>query len=916
MRDHMKESVKVHIQAQSAKLEQLEDESLTASWISEQFSLSRNMVSQYLNELVSDGLLIKTNTRPVYFYDRHVLEDKHDCVLEKAVYDSIEDLEKTITTRKEEDFEKLIGYRNSLRHAVEQCKASMSYPPNGLPILIHGPTGTGKSFMAQLMYEYGKHQGIISEKANFVTVNCSEYANNPELLTANLFGSKKGSYTGADSDNAGLLQVADGGVLFLDEVHCLKPECQEKLFLFMDKGIYHMLGDNETWLTSKTHLIFATTEVPEDALLKTMLRRIPLIISIPALDERPLSEKKLLIMHILREEEKRIQKCIYISNQVYQALINASYSGNVGSVKNHIKAACANAFLNDEDHETSLNIHIYNLPDDILQQSPIISTKLVDQFDMQMMDIGECEVGNYENNSLIKMYESLLKNYHKLRDTGGDFHQFLEESMHLLANYNDHVMYDMKNINNPSLDFTRKIVDKIFSIVINRYGIKINNSNILSYAKYLYEYTKSSSQICNWTDVHEEEINELISYLSSRLSREYYIAKEIIENVKLNLDIVLDNMAKMTLILNLKGYNREISLGNTICVILCHGYSTASSIADAANKLLGQYIFDGIDMQLDVSSDKITEQLNDFLKMKDRFDELVLLVDMGSLEDIYKGISRMLDCNIAIINNVSTKLALEVGSAIRKGKDIQEIMKDAASQNVCSYQYINNRKKKDAILSVCATGLGSAKKITELLLSSLPQDTPVEIVAYDYQSLVDNGINDAIFNRYQIQTIVGTMNPGIEEIPFIAVEEIILNNNIDVLYKVFSKYLDRDGIVQFSGNILKNFTLSNIVNHLTILNANKVLEDVEEVVVRMEKGLHLELSATQKVGLYMHLSCLIERLMMRSEVQAFEDIDTFCQNHENFIRVVKESFSVVESQYSVEIPVTEVAYIFNYIQAV
>ena len=79
---------------------------------------------------------------------------------------------------------------------------------------------------------------------NFVQVNCSEYANNPELLTANLFGYKKGAFTGADSDNLGLLHFADGGVLFLDEVHCLNAECQEKLFLYMDQGIYHLVGDN------------------------------------------------------------------------------------------------------------------------------------------------------------------------------------------------------------------------------------------------------------------------------------------------------------------------------------------------------------------------------------------------------------------------------------------------------------------------------------------------------------------------------------------------------------------------------------------------------------------------------------------------------------------------------------------------
>lgn len=137
-----------------------------------------------------------------------------------------------------------------LASLVNQCKATISYPPSGLPLLLYGPTGTGKSFLAQLMYEYAINQGLIAEDRNFLIVNCSEYANNPELLTANLFGHKKGAFTGADRDNPGLIKLAEGGVLFLDEVHCLKAECQEKLFLFMDKGIYHMVGDNEKWYTS------------------------------------------------------------------------------------------------------------------------------------------------------------------------------------------------------------------------------------------------------------------------------------------------------------------------------------------------------------------------------------------------------------------------------------------------------------------------------------------------------------------------------------------------------------------------------------------------------------------------------------------------------------------------------------------
>ena len=74
-----------------------------------------------------------------------------------------------------------------------------------------------------------KNNGIFSEKAKFVHVNCSEYANNPELITANLFGYKRGAFTGADNDNPGLIKVADGGMLFLDEVHCFKTWMPRKI---------------------------------------------------------------------------------------------------------------------------------------------------------------------------------------------------------------------------------------------------------------------------------------------------------------------------------------------------------------------------------------------------------------------------------------------------------------------------------------------------------------------------------------------------------------------------------------------------------------------------------------------------------------------------------------------------------------
>ena len=229
MEDNLRKLVKENTIHEKYKLN-------NASQLGTQLGLSRNWISQYLNEYYNDGTFIKINTRPVVLLDREALEEKYSIRVDKNLLTSFDELRTIIQGQNISDFEKLIGQKGSLRDVVDKCKASISYPPHGLPTLLYGPTGTGKSSIAAMMYEYGINHKILKDNAAFLHVNCSEYANNPELITANLFGYKKGAFTGAESDNVGMIKAAEGGVLFLDEVHCLRPECQEKLFLFMDNG--------------------------------------------------------------------------------------------------------------------------------------------------------------------------------------------------------------------------------------------------------------------------------------------------------------------------------------------------------------------------------------------------------------------------------------------------------------------------------------------------------------------------------------------------------------------------------------------------------------------------------------------------------------------------------------------------------
>ena len=197
------------------------DKKVSAGELAEMLDLSRANVSSDLNRLWKDGKVEKEEGRPTLFFAK---EAKNSLLLEQTSLDRLAKTNKSLLT------------------PVEQAKAAVLYPPRGMHCLILGETGVGKSGFAVLIHEFAVDIGRLDKNAPFVVFNCADYANNPQLLISQLFGVKKGAYTGAENDRKGLVEKADGGILFLDEVHRLPAEGQEIFFTFMDKGTFRRVG--------------------------------------------------------------------------------------------------------------------------------------------------------------------------------------------------------------------------------------------------------------------------------------------------------------------------------------------------------------------------------------------------------------------------------------------------------------------------------------------------------------------------------------------------------------------------------------------------------------------------------------------------------------------------------------------------
>jgi sigma-54 dependent dga operon transcriptional activator len=299
---------------------------VTAKDISDLLTLARNTVSEDLNKLLTLQKAIRIKSRPVLFFSKLEVEKENNVFFnEKLTFKSLAAFKQFITEQtidesdKPEEFSEIIGYQGSLKDQIEKLKAAVLYPPNGLNVLLGGESGVGKTLLAESLHKY--YEQFTGKETPFIYFNCSEYYNNPELLTSHLFGYQKGSFTGALEDKAGLVEYADQGFLFLDEVHRLSNEGQEKLFTLLDKGYFSRMGEADTKRAVNVRFIFATTEDFSQTFLKTFLRRIPVALMLPSIKERPIQEKIELVVKFFQNESQKIKKDITINYQVIEQLV-------------------------------------------------------------------------------------------------------------------------------------------------------------------------------------------------------------------------------------------------------------------------------------------------------------------------------------------------------------------------------------------------------------------------------------------------------------------------------------------------------------------------------------------------------------------------------------------------------------------
>lgn len=454
-------------------------------------------------------------------------------------------------------------------------------------------------------------------------------------------------------------------------------------------------------------------------------------------------------------------------------------------------------------------------------------------------------------------------------------------------------------------------IKSIIEMVNQKYRCNLKDKEINAICMFYLDYFSNRSEA---SKVDIEEYDVFISLIKKQYVKETHILSSINDLVHLHLNIKMNDFFQSCLALYLSRIWNEVLQKQRIGIIIAHGYATASSIASSVNKMLDTYVFDALDMPLDTTTDRILDKLNAFIKNCMNIKDLVLLVDMGSLEDIYNDLKPN-DFNIAIANNVSTKFALYVGQGMIQNQSLKQIFDQSIENINISYKIAERKEKEKIILCSCATGLGTAEKLKEILEDSLPEKLSVKVLTYDYSTLVKNHLGSEFFERYEVLCIVGTLNPNIPGLQFVSIEDLIVNESFGFLTDYFEGLLSKEDMDQFQKNLLKNFSLTNIIMNLTFLNPNKLLEHVADSIDVLQTLLNTTFTNNMCFGLYVHICCLIERLVSRDGIDSYiKTLDECSLEFQDFYFNLKSAFQKVEKYYRIQIPIEEVEYIYIYIQ--
>lgn len=578
-----------------------------------------------------------------------------------------------------------------------------------------------------------------------------------------------------------------------------------------------------------------------------------MIIELSSLTERPLEERYQIIRGFLYKEADRTGVKVKVNREALRALLVYDCPGNIGQLKSDIQVACAKGFLMYvaspnrwiEVDMIDLPLHVrrgllsvgsrkseveYILKSDLIARPGQIEDKAGHKEDLYELpqEVYQYIEEKYQELELRGLEKEVIN-----RIIGGELEaQFQQLIKRVEMTYQAFAFQDLESIVGSNIvEMTQKVVE----LAENRMG-KIKKHLFYCLAIHL-------SATLERIRIGKPIVNPQLSKVIKEYGMEYSVAEEMVKCIEVlsGYEVPQDEIGFIAMYLRTITKPTNEKRGRVGVLVLSHG-KVAEGMSEVANRLLGVNHAIGIEMPLDEKPESTLQRAIAAVKRLNEGRGVLLLVDMGSLITFGEIITKRTGIPTKTIARVDTVTVID---AVRKAS-LPDIGLDeiAASIDNCTagvgrllpFHVSNGRNDKKVILTICITGEGTAIKIKQLIIKLIPDiQEKAEIIPIGLMGHDDISVKlEQIKAKRNVVVIVGTIDPKLNSIPFIPLEEIMSGTGLKKLQYILN--LETRVNMDEDKKTLKSPLSEVIYKDLIIINPNyhskdEVLEGLANLLI-------------------------------------------------------------------------------------
>ena len=755
-------------------------------------------------------------------------------------------------------FSNIIGSDLSLKETLQLTKAAITYPIRIPHVLYIGEKGVGVKTISEKVFDFACSQRILKKNSAFKVIDCLHFDKNQ--MNERSFWQKN-----FESIKDGLLLVKNA-----------------------DKISINMITDISNMLIEKKELKFILiVHVKNADSISIFKDYFNFVVNIPPLEKRTLEERYQFIEKFFKEEALKLEKNIEVNYGLMQCLMLYPCIDNLIELKSNIRFGVANALVRFKRNKTIV-LELSDLPASVRKGLLLIRDK-----------IHEIDQVLEKNVNYIFTKEQTLQS--RSKKIGTDIYQKIDfdyKALGQITVLKDAEEFVFANIEHNLNDYLNKITENIdgekIKTIVSEKLYQITNEFIQTASiKFNRVYSnKVFLGIClhfnNAIISHRTKqriSHEKVMSIIEQYDEEYLYSRKFIKKLQdeFNVKFSLDESVLLTLLIandkNQISKNREV-----ITLIIMHGDNTATSISKVVKKLMPINNLQAFDLSLDDDIETSYELLKKKIIDVNQGSGILALYDMGSIQVMLNSIKDETGIDIKSIEVPIPLLAISSCKSSEEGKSLEDIYQHLAHE-YSGFAY-SRMQSKDIVIVLSSVHENNSDSIKRYL-QTLEDYRDYQILAFnitDKQNLIDK-INEVQI-KGNVVGIVGTYNPDIFNLKYVDYSHL---PNVHTIHELFAETKDDFDVLDY------------LVEQFDIFKKDELNRTLIPFIESLQKIFHMSFSEDTRLGLLIHMGCLIDRLQKKYASSVNFNINTIKEKYSKEYRLVSQSLYPLEEGYDVKL---------------